>query len=493
MPSGAVARPNSALLGALALILGLTVWRIAFLPVLGIDLFVDESQYWLWGRELTFGHYSKPPMIGWLIRASTEILGTDSAFAIRAWLPVVHALTAVGVMWLGVRIGGAATGAWAGAIFATLPAVGLGSILVSTDTPLMCAIAFALVFWHRAAKGGGRGDAALMGLCLGLGLLSKYALLFALAGIGAAMIADRGWRLGRAQIAVAAGVALAVFAPNLIWNALMGFPTFQHTADNADWQGFALNWQGAAIFLAAQFAVAGPVVFATLLAGFIGLAGRERGAERALVIVALAPLGIVTAQALASHAYANWAVGAYVPGALAAAILLGRQPMLRAGAVALNLVLCLGLPVAFVQAEAIRGPDGRLVLRRHIGQAEVSAAAIAVARAAMDAPVLVASDRWLLADLFYRTRARGGAGDVAVHALPEGPRVSHHYALLYALPPEMIAADAPVLWFGAADQPVPCATPGPTLARWVAAEGVHGGRAFQIVAVGAGCLGEAAR
>ena len=49
------------------------------------------------------------------------------------------------LQWLGVGLGGAATGAWAGAIFATLPAVGLGSILVSTDTPLMCAIAFALV------------------------------------------------------------------------------------------------------------------------------------------------------------------------------------------------------------------------------------------------------------------------------------------------------------------------------------------------------------
>ena len=488
-----MARPNSAILGALALILGLTAWRIAFLPALAIDLFVDESQYWLWGRELTFGHYSKPPMIGWLIRASTELLGSDGDVAIRAWLPVMHALTAVGVMWLGVRLAGPVTGAWAGVIFATLPAVGLGSILVSTDTPLMCAIAFALVFWHRAATGGGRWDAGLFGLCLGLGMMSKYALIFAAAGMGAAMLARADWRLSRAQIGTAAAVALAVFAPNLIWNALMGFPTFQHTAENADWQGFALNWSGAAVFVAAQFAVAGPIVFAVLLAGLARLPVRRGGAEGVLLIVAAAPLAIVTAQALASHAYANWAVGAYVPGALAVAILLGRRPALRAGAVAVNLALCLGLPVAFTQADAIRYPDGRLVLRRQLGQAEVSAAVIAVARAAMDAPVIVASDRWLLADLFYRTKARGGAGDVAVFALPEGQPVPHHYALRYALPAGMIAEDAPVLWFGPEDQPVPCATPGPVLARWVAAEGVHGGRAFQIVAVGAGCLGAAAR
>ena len=46
--------------GAIAVVL-LTLYRVTFLWVDQTDLFVDETQYWLWGQEFRFGYYSKPP------------------------------------------------------------------------------------------------------------------------------------------------------------------------------------------------------------------------------------------------------------------------------------------------------------------------------------------------------------------------------------------------------------------------------------------------
>jgi hypothetical protein len=51
----------------------ITALRMILLGFNETDLFVDEAQYWLWGQQLDFGYYSKPPLIGWVIRMATEI------------------------------------------------------------------------------------------------------------------------------------------------------------------------------------------------------------------------------------------------------------------------------------------------------------------------------------------------------------------------------------------------------------------------------------
>jgi 4-amino-4-deoxy-L-arabinose transferase-like glycosyltransferase len=52
----------------------LTVLRVA-LFVTPFELYPDEAQYWLWSRDLAFGYFSKPPMIAWLIWATTGVGG----------------------------------------------------------------------------------------------------------------------------------------------------------------------------------------------------------------------------------------------------------------------------------------------------------------------------------------------------------------------------------------------------------------------------------
>lgn len=456
---------------ALAVILALTAWRLAWLPASDLELYVDEAQYWLWGRELAAGAWSKPPLVGWLIRAANEIAGSDAAWVARLPWPLVHGAAAVAVMGVGRVLAGDAVGALAGVVYATLPAVSVGSLLISTDSPQLLALALVLLAWLRAP---GPWGAALAGAALAAGMWSKYAMLFALPGLAVAAWIDPRWRRPWGQAGIAAAVALVLFAPNIRWNLTHDLATVRHTVQNADWQG-GLDLGRAGLFLAEQFAVAGPLGFAALL---VALARRWPAGLRGLVALTAAPLAIVAAQAAQSGANANWAVGAYVPGAVLVAALLAPRPRLARLAVALNGAVALALPVIGTRAQDWQR-DGAPVLARYVGNAAVADAVLDRA-AQQGAGLIVASDRALLAQLVLRATTTGGPAVVRAVPAPWGPEPSH-YDLIYPLRDE----PGPALWAGDVAHPPACADPVLALPP---GRGELGGRALATAAVAPDCL-----
>jgi 4-amino-4-deoxy-L-arabinose transferase-like glycosyltransferase len=423
MPTGA--RPERAFaLGLLGVAL-VTLWRVALLPFDSADLFVDDAQYWLWGRELAWGYYSKPPLIAWILRLSTEI-GSDAPFWVRLPMPLIHALTAVLVALLARRLLGPRAGGVAGFAFATMPGVAVGSLLVSTDTPMLACFALAMLAQVRLAARRAAGWALVLGIAVGVGLLSKYAMAYFPVSAAVAALLVPSARIAWRDAALAAAVALAVVAPNLAWNAANEFTTLQHTADNADWSGPALRLGGLLEFWAGQFAVAGPVLFAAYLAGLASLRTPER---RYLAAMSLPTLAIVSAQALVSEANANWAAAGHLGALVLAVAVLAPRPRLLAAGLAINLAFALALPVAAVVADRWRVGDN-LALARWVGPTAVSRRAEAIARAeGLD--TLVSDNRALLADFFYTLRDSG----LSVHAAPVDGFPPHHYAQRYPLPP----------------------------------------------------------
>ena len=73
----------------------ITLLRVVALWGSPTDLYVDESQYWLWGQNFDFGYYSKPPMIGWVLRLFDELAINRSAFTVRLPAPLFHGITAL--------------------------------------------------------------------------------------------------------------------------------------------------------------------------------------------------------------------------------------------------------------------------------------------------------------------------------------------------------------------------------------------------------------
>jgi 4-amino-4-deoxy-L-arabinose transferase-like glycosyltransferase len=385
-----------------------TLLRTALLWFNRTDLFVDESQYWLWGQNFDFGYYSKPPLIGWVIRAVTDLAGSDAPFWVRLPGAIFHGATALILGALAARIAGGHVAFWVATAYVTLPFVALGSLLISTDTIMAPFFAGALLFHFRAVENRGTGTAALAGLCIGLAFLAKYAAVYFLLGAALAVIAAPEARLSARQwLAMLAAFALTV-APNVIWNLNHDLATVEHTMDNVGWvrggSAFSgLNPAGLAEFFFAQFAVFGPVLFGALLWGWL------RGgvpARAALMAFSMPPLVIVCGQALMSRAYANWGLAAYFAGLLIAVpLLLSRARWLFWTSMAVNGAICVLLPVLTILAPWPE-VNGRPLLGRYLGQAALSREIIAAANAAAVGTV-AASDRGVLADLFFTGRDSG--------------------------------------------------------------------------------------
>ena len=157
----------------------ITMIRIITLLVSSANLGPDESQYWFWSREPAFGYFSKPPLIAWIIALTTGLFG-NTEWAVRLSAPLLHAGTA-GFLFLTARqLYGSHTAFWSGVAWLTAPGVILSSFVMATDAPLLFFWSAALYFLIRIDQISMPRiiDVIALGLALGFGVLSKYAMIY---------------------------------------------------------------------------------------------------------------------------------------------------------------------------------------------------------------------------------------------------------------------------------------------------------------------------
>jgi 4-amino-4-deoxy-L-arabinose transferase-like glycosyltransferase len=401
----------------------LTLVRILVLFVSPLELYPDEAQYWLWSRHLAFGYFSKPPMIAWLIRATTTLGGQGEAW-VRLSAPLSHGLAAIGFAFAGRRLYDLKTGLLGGTIYSLCPGVQLSSAVIATDAPLMVWLAVALwayaLWWRAKNRREALAGAAGFGLALGFALLSKYAALyFAGAAVLHALLSRetrRRWRA--ADLTLAIGLVLLVALPNAIWNATHHFQTLTHTAANADLgedgeRHGLFDLRGGPGYIVGQFGVFGPLAFTAFVGGAI-LAWRTRRLETAdilLLLFAAPPLLIVLVEAVVSRANANWAGAAYGPAAILTAALLIRW---RARRTAAAILISQGLLAAiFLAVFARPGLADHVGLansfKRARGWAETAQMIEAEARdAGKPLYAIAVDDRFLFNAMAYYARSSDG-------------------------------------------------------------------------------------
>lgn len=422
----------------LASVAVVTVLRIAALVATPIDLHGDEAQYWMWSRALDWGYFSKPPLIAWVIAATTSVFG-NAEWAVRLAAPIAHAGAAAALFALGRRMAGVEAGVWAGLAWLLMPGVWLSSALISTDALLLPAWATALWATWRFVETGSWRWAAAMGAAIGIGLLAKYAMSYFAIGLAVAAIWSPEVRralFSRPALAALAA-ALAFIAPNLLWNAQNQFATIEHTAANANWSGSIGDPAAAAAFLVDQLGVAGPILFPLAL-WCAWRAVRTAGGWRAvdprfkfLIAFAAPPLVIILVQAFISRAHGNWAATAYPAAiALVAVWAFGRgavTPRLRAaaaGIAGLHAVfggLFLAAMVSAPFADAIGLGNG---LKRAREWEET--AALVRARAAAGTPegpftAVMVDNRLVFNDLSYYFRDSAPAAPLRMWVLLDKP------------------------------------------------------------------------
>ena len=402
--------------------------RIAAIYAAKIDLVLDEAQYWTWSRDLAFGYFSKPPMIAWIIRAASAVCGNGEV-CIRAASPVLYTLAALMIYFSGRALFGARVGFWSSLVFATLPGVSYSSLLITTDVPLILFWTVALYAWVMLVKRQSMGFAILLGVAIGLGLLAKQAMIYAVLCIVCHAAVSREAREalkgGRAIVAVL--IAAALFAPNVVWNAQHGFPTVRHTESNIGWQYPYIHPLRVLEYFAVQFGVFGPILVIVLLrAAWREIRHPSDPAKILLLCFSLPVLAILTVQALLSRAHGNWSATAYP----AAAILVTAVMIELDRRILFIVSLCLHLVIAAILATApafaLQLPlfERLQFLSRVVGWRGV-ADAVRAKLAEDRYGAIVVDTRELAGELLYYLRDE----PIPLYVLPTGPTPSDHYEM----------------------------------------------------------------
>ncbi len=209
--------PILAAAGITLLLLGLTMERYGYHR--------DELYFLAAGQRLDWGFVDQPPLTPAVAALATWVFGGSLA-GLRL-LPALAAGAVVVLTGLIAReMGGGRFAQGFAALCASVSTLvlALGHMLATATFDLLI---WVTVLWlvARILRGGDQRLWAAVGVIAGIGLLNKHLVLFLGVGIvlGLAVAGPRRLlRSGWAWVGVA--VALAIFLPNLIWQATHGWP-----------------------------------------------------------------------------------------------------------------------------------------------------------------------------------------------------------------------------------------------------------------------------
>jgi len=190
--------------------------------------FRDELYYAACGEHLGWGYVDHAPLVALIARITRSLLGS-SLVALRFFPALAGGAKVLLAGWMARELGGRRFAQMLAAL-----TVLLAPVYLAFDN-FLSMNAFEPVFWMlcaacalRIARCGEQKLWLWFGLVGGLGILNKHSMLFFGSGIlvGLLLTPERKFLRSR-WIWLGGLVAMAVFLPNLIWEARHGWPTLE--------------------------------------------------------------------------------------------------------------------------------------------------------------------------------------------------------------------------------------------------------------------------
>ena len=256
-------------LTVLALV-GLRLLAAAWTPIT-----FDEAYYWMWSKHLAGGYYDHPPMVAVVIRLGTLIAG-DTEFGVR----LVSILSALPMSWAVYRATEILFGSRRAAASATILLnvtlmAAVGTLIVTPDAPLLVASSLLLFALAKVLETGQGAWWLAVGAAAGAAVLSKYTALFFGPAILLWLIAIpklRRWLISP-WLYLGGLVAIAMFAPVILWNAEHHWVSFIKQMGRARIEDFRPAF--IAELIPTQIAFATPLVWILGAMGLYALATRR--------------------------------------------------------------------------------------------------------------------------------------------------------------------------------------------------------------------------
>jgi hypothetical protein len=252
----------------------------------------DELYFLACARHLAWGYVDQPPFVPAVARVATAVFGS-SVVGLRLLPAVAGGVTVVLTAFMARELGGGRRAQ----LLAALAAATSTQVLATVH--LLSTAAFDLFFWSaitclvlRLLRTGNERWWLPLGAVTGIGLLNKYNVVFLLLGLVVGLVGcGHGRMLTSRWLWTGAAIALAIWAPNLVWNA-------RH-----DWAAVAMlhslhqenGTLGASIkFVPAQLVIVGPVLFPFWFAGSRRLLRHEFARPLGLAYLTLLVVDVLT-------------------------------------------------------------------------------------------------------------------------------------------------------------------------------------------------------
>lgn len=216
------------ILNILAIVLFIKLVFALIFPLAG-----DEAYYWFWGQNLQLSYFDHPGMVAWLAAlsdylpispkwAATRIVFVAlSMFTFFIWLKIFlrHRQHSQNILQeLNIFT----------VFFMLNPFLGLGSVLITPDAPLLLFWGLSTYFVLRIISEQKAVDYALLGASLGLGFCSKYHIvLFPLVTVAALFFEKNLKVFFSKKTLITIFFGLLFCSPVLIWNYQNDFASFK--------------------------------------------------------------------------------------------------------------------------------------------------------------------------------------------------------------------------------------------------------------------------
>jgi len=334
-------RPHTTLL--ILLLSAFSLFRLYYILHGPLDLSPDEAHYWEWSRRLDMSYYSKGPMIAYLISLGTSIFG-DTVLGIRIMAVIFMGASTITIFYLGKKLHDETVGLASAFILNIIPLFATFGIIFTIDSPFIFFWILSLfLFWKtiesrihemNEAKYGQKEIRpsevsssqhitryapsvywALLGLSVGLGLLTKYtmALFFPCAALYLFLSKEFRKTLLTKGPVLMLFISLLVFSPVIVWNAQHDWVTFRHTLGQTHlYDGLNVSPVSLIEFVGSQVGVITPFLIVLMC---LSIWKVRKGREGAFLFWFAAPvIGFFLLKSVQGKVQANWAMTGYITG-----------------------------------------------------------------------------------------------------------------------------------------------------------------------------------
>jgi 4-amino-4-deoxy-L-arabinose transferase-like glycosyltransferase len=295
----------------LALILVTSFLRLVLAGVLGLT--VDESYTVAISRSLSLSYFDHPPLHVWLVGLWARLTGSEAPLVLRLPDVAMFAVTTCLMYRLTAMLFGERAGLWAAVslnlapLFTINAGIGIVPDALLVLFSLLAVQCFARAMLPSPAAREDRSSLLGAGAAMGLALLSKYTVVFPLAGLLFYLLSCRPRSLGWFSLWLGAFLVLILFTPVLVWNHAHAWASFAFQGGRAAPASFSLA--RAAASLAAQLLYLLPWIAAAALYALARALARGRTDARTWLFACLAtgPISAFSLLALWTKVLPHWA------------------------------------------------------------------------------------------------------------------------------------------------------------------------------------------